>query len=65
MVTAAGGDIREPRGVIGTPEKGLAMAACAGSEMRYLVITFLVAGLCASVLGITLGIMAIRSPPAT
>jgi hypothetical protein len=63
MVTAAGGDIREPRGVIGTPEKGLAMAACAGSEMRYLVITFLVAGLCAGVLGISLGIMAIRSPP--
>jgi hypothetical protein len=32
--------------------------------MRHLVITFLVAGLCASVLGTTLGIMAIRSPPA-
>jgi hypothetical protein len=32
--------------------------------MRYLVITFLVAGLWASVLRITLGIMAIRSPPA-
>ena len=32
--------------------------------MRYLVITFLVAGLCAGVLGITLGIMAIKSPPA-
>jgi hypothetical protein len=31
--------------------------------MRYLVVTFLVAGLCASVLGMTLGIMAIKSPP--
>jgi hypothetical protein len=32
--------------------------------MRSLVITLLVAGICASALGITLGIMAIRSPPA-
>jgi hypothetical protein len=32
--------------------------------MRSLVITFLVACVCASALGITLGIMAIRSPPA-
>jgi hypothetical protein len=63
MVNAAGGGIREPRGAVGTPEEELAMPVSGGSEMRYLVITFLVAGLCAGVLGITLDIMAIRSGP--
>ena len=56
--------------ITGAPDNGLAvpvsahrLAPCGGSEMRYLVITFLVAGLCAGVLGITLDIMAIRSGP--
>ena len=34
------------------------------TEMRYLAMVFIAAILCATVLGITLGIRAIRSPPA-
>ena len=75
MVSAAGGGIREPRGAIAlsqatwittlaVPVYTHRLAPCGGSEMRSLVITLLVAGICASALGITLGIMAIRSPPA-
>ena len=40
------------------------MPVSGGSEMRYLAATFITAGACASVLGITLSIMAIRSGPA-
>ena len=65
IVSAAGGGSQATRITrLAVPVSTHRLAPCGGCEMRSLVITFLVAGVCASALGITLGIMAIRSPPA-